>query len=284
MDPLVSIIYLTRNGGALLHESLNTVFSQSVDFEFEVIAVDSGSSDETIEILKKYPVKVYQIRSDEFNFGSTRDYGFGLAQGEILIAISQDVVPVGSNWMQNMVSPFNDESIAVVQGLEMVPKDQDLFFWEKYRLFYYTRESKKWLKRYDNIGLSFTCCAIRRKVWEENPLGRIDMSEDKVFQKRITEKGYRIILQKNAVDYHYHMYNIKSLAKRCENEGMGWRSVGQGYSFLDIIMDMFNPLILSVLIYGILTFQIKRMAELLFPLIRPIFVFKGNHFTYHYVK
>ena len=282
--PFVSIIYLTKDGDQLFEESLNAIYSQKVTFDFEVIAVDSSSTDGTIMILKKYPVQVYQIKPEKFNFGLTRDYGFGLANGDILIAISQDVVPVGTDWLENMIAPFCDKSLAVVQGLETVPKDQALFFWEKYRLFYYTRESKKWMKRHGNVGLSFTCCAIRRKVWEENHLGRIEMSEDKFFQKRVTEKGYKIIVQKEAMYYHWHMYNLRTLAKRCENEGLGWKYVGQDYSFLNMIMDIFNPLILAALIFGILTFQIRNIAELLFPVIRPVFVFKGNHFTYQYVK
>jgi rhamnosyltransferase len=282
--PFVSIIYLTKDGGHLLEKSLKAIYSQEVTFDFEVIAVDSGSADGTIETLTKYPVTVYQIKPEEFNFGLTRDYGFSVAEGDLLIAISQDAVPVGTDWLKNMLSPFRDESIAAVQGVEIVPKDQSLFFWEKYRLFFYTRESKAWIRDHGNIGLSFVCCAIRRKVWEENRLGTVEMNEDKVFQKKITQKGYKIILQKEAMHYHFHTYNLRTLAIRCENEGLGWKNLGQDYSFLSMIMDMCNPLILAVLIFGILTFQIGNIAELLFPVVRPIFVFKGNHFTCQYVK
>jgi rhamnosyltransferase len=284
-NPFVSIVYLTRNGGHVFEKSLAAVFSQKVNFDFEVIVVDSESTDGTLEVLERYPIRVYKVTRDEFNFGLTRDYGFSLAKGVELVAISQDAVPVGPDWLKNMISPFANSSIMVVQGMEIVPADQNIFFWEKYRLFYYTRESRRWLKSNNNIGLSFTCCAIRRMAWQENPLGWAEMSEDKLFQRRISAKGYNIFLQREAKYYHAHMYNdISSLAKRCENEGLGWRIAGQRYSFPDLIMDIINPLMLAVLVYGLLTLQIRHWSELLFPLIRPTFVFKGNNFTKQYVK
>ncbi len=284
-NPRASIVYLTKNGGRLFDKSLAAVYSQKPNFDFEVIVVDSGSTDDTLEILKRYPVRQYSIPGDEFNFGLTRDFGFGLAKGDILISLSQDAVPAGHDWLKNMIAPFEDGSVMAVQGLEIPPADQDIFFWEKYRLFYYTRECRRWLRRNDNIGLSFTCCAIRRSAWLEDPLGRVEMSEDKLFQKRMSAKGYKIFLQRDARDYHSHMYrDIKSLAKRCENEGLGWRIAGERYSFADLVMDIFNPLIIAVLAYGLLTLQVRHWPELLFPLIRPICVFKGNNFTTHYVK
>jgi len=284
LNPTVSIVYLTKNGGQILRKSLEAVFFQNVDFEFEVIAVDSGSTDNTLEVLKSFPVKIYQIPPEEFNFGLTRDFGFSLAKGDLLITISQDAVPVGTNWLENIVSCFGDASIAVVQGKDILPNNEDLFYWDKVGLFYFTRDSENWIKTHDNIWVSFTSCAIRRQVWEENPLGRVEMSEDKVFQKQIMEKGYKIFFQRKAMVYHSHTYDVKTLAKRCENEGLGWRIAGHEYTFLDMIKDLLKFKTIFFLFYGLITFKIKRLSELLFILIRPIFVFKGNHFTKHYVR
>jgi rhamnosyltransferase len=284
VGPRVSVVYLTKNGGDLFRKSIEAVFSQTVDFEYEVVVVDSGSTDGTLEFLQKYPVRVASILPDQFNFGLTRDFGFSLAKGAILVAISQDAVPAGTDWLQNLVSPFADDSIAVVQCIEVLPKDRKVFYWDKIRLFYNTRDCKKWVRKYSNYALSFACCAIRRKVWEENPLGRVEMSEDKVFQKNIMAKGYKIYVQKKAKSYHAHTYNVKSLAERCENEGLGWRNVGIDYSFFDVLKDIFNPLMFVALIFGLVLFQIRHLSELLFTVIRPIYVFKGNHFTRRYVN
>lgn len=284
MGVKATIVYLTKNGGPLFRESLDAVLSQEAPFEFEVIAVDSGSTDGTLETLRARRVRVYSISPDEFNFGLTRDYGFSLAKGEVVIAISQDAVPAGNVWLKELVSPFEDPSIVAVQGLEDIPSGVDAFYWHKARLFYYTRECMNWIEEYNGIGLSFVCCAVRKSVWEKNRLGPVEMSEDKVFQKKLSGKGERIMLQEKAVVFHSHQYGISELAKRCENEGLGWRNAGQRYSFCDMVIDFFNPGVALGYLRGLVRLEIRRPAEFLFPFIRPVFIFKGNHYTKKYVR
>jgi rhamnosyltransferase len=284
MPPKVSIVYLTKNGGENFRDSLNSVFEQEVDFTYEVIAVDSGSSDGTLEILAGHAVRVERIPSGEFNFGLSRDFGFSLGHGEILVSLSQDAVPSDKNWLQRLCAPLANSEVAAVQGEEIPPRNRKPFYWDRMRLFNFTRETIRWMRVHDGIGMSFVNCAVRRSVWAANRLGPIDMSEDKVFQKRISERGYKVVSARNATVFHAHMYDLRALAKRCENEGLGWRQAGCSYSLYDMLLDLFNPLILMVLLYGMITVQIRRCSELLFPWIRPVFVFRGNHLTTRYIK
>lgn len=280
----VSIIYLTKNGGELLKQSIAAIYGQQTAFDFEVIAVDSGSTDGTLEFLRTLPVRLYQIPPNEFNFGLTRDYGFELAQGEFVVAISQDAVPVGNDWLENLIEPFSDPLVAIVQGADTIPPDRNLFYWDNISFFYYTRDCVKWRRLYNNIGVSFTSCAIRKGVWEQNRLGRIEMSEDKVFQKMVVEKGYKIVFQHKAKDYHSHSYTVSSLAKRSENEGIGWKQVGISYTIIDMALDLLNVKVMILTVIGLITFKIRSLSEMMFPVIRPVYLFKGNNFTRLYVK
>jgi len=281
--PYVSVIFLTKNGGSLFRESLLAVLSQKTDFAFEVVAVDSGSTDGTLELLKEQPVKLHTIPPESFNFGTTRDLGFSLGQGEILIALSQDAVPDGNNWLQLLCKPFNDPVVAAVQGKEKPWPDRNVSFWNKIGLFNFTREAKRWRKSHQGVGLSFVNCAVRRSVWEANHLGRVEMSEDKVFQKMLAAHGHRIVRAPEAKVWHSHQYDRRSLGKRCMNEGLGWRQVGVNYSRLEMLLDMFHPLIWLVLVYGLLALQIRTSAEFLFPWIRPFCLHEGNHSTDKYL-
>ena|SRR3990172_4314027 len=89
----VSIVYLTKNGGKLFKNSLRRVFEQDIGRKFEVICIDSGSVDSTIDVIRTYPARLYQIEPDKFSFGPVRDYGFSKANGNIIVTLSQDVVP-----------------------------------------------------------------------------------------------------------------------------------------------------------------------------------------------
>ena len=284
MQPIVSIVYLTKNGGQLFQKSLDAVLSQKTDFPFEIIVVDSGSTDCTLKLVSQRNIGVYEIRPESFNFGLTRDYAFSLANGQIILTLSQDVVPASNDWLQLMIEPFNDPQIAVVQGSDIAPLDVELFFWYSNRLFYYTRDTVKWNRDNDGIGLSFTSCAIRKSAWSDNRIGKADMNEDKVFQLKLKGKGFKLVLQPLAKTYHAHMYNVKELANRCENEGMGWRCCYFDYTIIDMLIDMFNIKIISVLVAGVISGKVKRWAELLFPVIRPFYLYKGNHYSIAYIK
>ena len=77
----VTIVIPTKNAGRLFEKVLKKVFAQETTYEYEVICVDSGSSDNTIEIIKKFPCKLYEIPASEFGHGKTRNYGASKGTG-----------------------------------------------------------------------------------------------------------------------------------------------------------------------------------------------------------
>jgi rhamnosyltransferase len=276
------VTVLTKNPGHEFRATLDAVFRQKYSAPFEVVIVDSGSTDGTLDLARQYPVSVRTIPPAAFNFGRTRDYVFSLTTGEFIVAISQDVVPAGHSWLENLVEPFIDPDVALVQGSETVPADGDPFYWVG--SFYFTRECQRWKASRDGVGVSFVNCAIRRSVWEENRLPEIEMMEDKVFQAMLNARGRRIFQQPLAMVFHAHSYSLASLAKRCANEGLGWKIVGESYSALDMVRDMFKPGIWRQAISGLVRGQIATPAELMFPLVRPFSVFFGNHVRKRYIS
>ncbi|MCC7201182.1 MAG: glycosyltransferase [Nitrospirae bacterium] len=273
---------LTRNGGRQFRDCLRQIFSQEIHDSVEVVVVDSGSTDSTLDEIEKYPVRLFQIEPGDFRFGLTRDYGFSQAQGRIIVTLSQDAVPCDKYWLRNLIAPFKNSDIAAVQGVDVEPDSPDVFFWERKGRFYFTRETKRWLDAHDGIGLSFVNVAIRREVWERHHFGDVPMSEDKVFQKMLKENRYRVYLARDARVYHGHTYTVRTLINRCENEGLGWRYAGVDYRFSDMLLDLLSPGKFKTLARAVIQGESLNASGLLFPLIRPLWLFKGNHFTKGY--
>ncbi|MBF0217282.1 MAG: glycosyltransferase family 2 protein [Candidatus Omnitrophica bacterium] len=281
--PLVSIVILTKDGGETLKESVKMIFKQETRFTYELIAVDSGSTDGTVEFLKSSQARVIEIEPREFRFGPTRDLGFSKANGECVVTISQDVVPADRGWLEKIAAPILCKEADVVQGVEEYPRDKDVFYWIRTGSFCFTSERDEFRKKYGEIGFSCTNIAIRRSVWDKTRFGDAPMSEDQGLQKKIYSSGYRIIKEKKALVYHGHMYDLKGLMKRCENEGFGWKYLGEKYSVKKIVKDLTTKRwIYGELIRGIAQGKIRNMAELLFVFIRPLAIYKGNRFNDRY--
>ena len=109
----VSIVIPTKNGGSLLEEVLKSIFSQKTEYTYEVICVDSGSTDDSIEIIRKYDVALYEIKPSEFGHGKTRNYGASKGTGEFIVFLTQDALPASDTWLENFVNAMKmDDQIA----------------------------------------------------------------------------------------------------------------------------------------------------------------------------
>ena len=74
----VSIIIPAKDEEENIGKCLEAIYNQETNYRFEVIVIDSGSSDQTLDIAKKYSsVQVVEIQPGEFGHGKTRNLGAG---------------------------------------------------------------------------------------------------------------------------------------------------------------------------------------------------------------
>jgi len=291
MKPLVSITILVRDTGAILDEFLLRLKSQVTNYSYELVVIYFGDGKKTYNKVKLCASKIKKIKKEDFNYGETRDLACRLASGKYIVSVSVDALPINKFWLQNLIEPLVLKKADVVQGVLQCPNSDDLnylnfFYWERNYWFYFTSEGGSFLKRNSNFksnnifGLSCVNLAFTKEVWKETGFSGARYCEDKVFQKKAFEKGYKFIYQKNSIVLHAHSYKtIYSLFKRCSNEGLGWRDIGSNYGIYLLLKDIFRLDIQFLTLRALLKKDLKFLSEALFVLIRPIGLFWGNKFA-----
>lgn len=229
--PLVSVLMPTRNAGPLLERVLAALFRQRTSFPFEVIVVDSGSTDETPDILARFPVTVHEIDPAEFNHGATRNLLASLARGDYLVFLTQDAVPYDESWMQHLVAPLVAREALGAYSRQVPRSTTDpinrFFLGELYpdegRVKALDREAGASL---DDIHFSNAASAMTRAAWLEFPFRNdIVMAEDQDWSVRVMRAGHRICYVAHALVEHAHHYTLRETFKRYFDSGASYRDI-----------------------------------------------------------
>jgi rhamnosyltransferase len=275
----VSVTLLTRNGGATLKRALQAVRDQVSDRRVEIVAVDSGSTDETLATLESFHVRVESIPQGMFNFGTARDRVFELASAQIVVALSQNAIPADDTWLESLIAPIVNDGAVVSCGKSIPDPHRGFhpFAWERNGYFYFTREMRKFRERFGR-GLSFSNAALRRDVWEQLRIEPQPVGEDYQFQTKLNAAGHAIEFAPDSQVYHHHNYDLVRLAQQCRNEGLGLRALGCSYTEWDLIRDLAGPRKYALWAREVRHRRIHSMAEAVFPVVRPLAVYAGSRF------
>ena len=216
----VSILLLTKDARRDLERVLPAIFAQKQVGPFEVIAIDSGSSDGSLEVLRRFPVQVRQLPAHEFHHARTRNLAAGLASGHILIFLSQDAVPTSDVWLHKMLSNFNDPRVAAVYGRQLPKPGSSVERQDALDAIYGDKKVVKDPTHRNGMGYRFyhfsdVNAAIRRTVWEELHFPEdLKVFEDLGIAKRILDSGWKIVYEPQAAVFHSHTHTTVDLFKR----------------------------------------------------------------------
>ena len=223
MNPVdISIIIPAKNEERYISSVLDMIFRQDMDKEYEVVIIDSGSGDSTLEIARKYPVKIHRIKAEEFSHSKTRNQGVQIAGGKIIVFLNADAIPRDENWLKRLIDNFsNDERIiGVYSRIYPQPDCNPLRSWEILDDFAYS-DNKRRVKYIENFGRYFhmnpknkrvflafqtISCAIRKDFLVKYPFKDIDFGEDLEWSKRIMEKGFKIVFEPESMVLHSHNF------------------------------------------------------------------------------
>ena len=273
-EPLVTVVVPTYNGEEYLERLLESVERQRLDGEVELLVVDSGSVDRTLEIVSRHPdVRLIQIPNSEFGHGRTRGMAADTARGEFVAFLTQDAVPLGEDWLAELIAPFAvHPKVALVTGRQ-VPREH-AFPLQRYEIIGVFAG----LGPDDGVTLYGACAAtlegaardraafhsdvnaaVRKSALADVPFRDVPYAEDQMMGRDVLEAGLWKAYAGRAVVEHSNDLTWREYGKRIYDETVGLRRLGMAIPPLSRIAQ------LRLVVRGVLgdSFRISRDTTLL---------------------
>lgn len=228
---LASVIIVTKNQLPKLQQIIPILLQQKVKGLFEIIVVDSGSTDGArsyIKRIKSKRVRLVEISPNNFNYSKAFNAGANHASGKYLIRLSGDCIPVKTSWLAEIIKPFSDLKVGGTYGRYIVTGRKGFTYpdyWPAERFpNVVTRYSvtPTFLMGVSIFGLqpgdrktservfNFTggSCAIRKNIWKQRPFNEsLLAAEDAEYSWFLHIVGYDVVYNPKAEVIHEHRFN-----------------------------------------------------------------------------
>ena len=233
-----SIIIRCHNEEKHIGKLLTGITQQTIK-DVEVIVVDSGSTDATLAIASRYPVKIITIKPEEFSFGHSLNVGCAAATGEFIVIVSAHVYPLAKDWLEKMLLPFQDSSIVLVYGKQ---RGNDQTKYSEHQVF------ARWYPKKSILYQSHPFCNNANAAIRKNLLERLHYNEELTgledidFAKRAIELGYHISYAAEATIIHVHDEIPSRLYNRYRREAIALKRIfpEERFHFYDFFRLFFS--------------------------------------------
>lgn len=225
-SPRVSILLPTWNGADTLCRLLPSLQSQVEVGTPEIIAFDSGSTDGTLDLLREHNIDWTPIDRRTFSHGGTRNLMAARARGDMLVFMSQDVVPRDERFLCELLKPFGDARLAgACARILPFPDSDPLTARTVLDLPEAKDESSErrmdqpvWsvdaLTRAKSLRFNNVASAIRADVFRHFPFPEVAFGEDFAWAARVLTAGYAIAHVSKSVVFHAHDYTPREAYRR----------------------------------------------------------------------
>jgi rhamnosyltransferase len=246
--PLVSVVLPVKNRARMLEILLPRIFGQRCDAEVELIAIDSGSDDSTVETLRSAGATVFAVPPLEFRYGRTRNEAARHAKGGILVFITSSILPCDDRWLATLIAPLQQDSMAGTFSRPIPHPDAGILaardamkgdltgFRSEHAHFSGSTEIRRapdssfldsldpW-ERLRFISFSNPSAAVRASVLAEIPFPDAHICEDWLWGQKVLQAGYSIAYERSSVVLYSHDYTSLEYFRRSYDGGVFFRDI-----------------------------------------------------------
>lgn len=224
--PKISIIMRTKNNEDILSEALSSLFQQT-EQDFELLIVDSGSVDKTLEIARHYPHRLISIAPEDYFPGKVLNAAAEVAEGEFLVFQNSDVVLLHPEALSELIAPLQrNDSVCGTFARQLPRPEAHLWVKADYaKAFPAQPHAPAWM----TYSLPFA--AMRKSTWMDFPFYTWAWgSEDTEWGLRQRQRDARsIVYVPTAEVMHSHNYTLPQIYGRryIEGEADAWMQRAQ---------------------------------------------------------
>ena len=222
----ISVVIPVRNEAAKIQSCIEGLIGQTIPIS-EIIVVDSGSTDGTLEILERYPgVRVISIAPETFNHGEARNIGVREAAGDWVFLTVGDAAPADERWAEKMFAGILDDGVVGVCGKQIVPRDPNanpLDWFAPVSAGTMERFQFATAAEFDRLSSTekLRACSwddvsalYRRDILLRIPFRPVMFGEDALWAKDALRAGSALVYQPAARMYHFHRESAEFTFRR----------------------------------------------------------------------
>lgn len=197
--PFISVVVPVYNNESTIKKCLDSIKTLNYPREkLEITVVNDGSTDNTLNLLKAYSVKI--IEKEHTGYPSTINAGIKVSRGELIVNIDADLY-VAPDWLIKVVEEFKDPKVGIASGyIATAPTSS---FWAK--LAGFEKEDLYDRIKFKHVDFITTACtAYRKRLFTEIGLFNelLKRGSDEELAHRAIKAGWNIVLRKDAQSYH----------------------------------------------------------------------------------
>ena len=206
------MVIRTKNSARTLGRVLTRIRDQTI--ATEIIVVDSGSHDETLQIARNHADCVVEIAPASFTFGYALNVGAAIARAPIHFAISSHAFPPDNRWIERSLSKYDRPDVVATSGAPTYPGSPEPLLGTFYQTLTIAQDHPSW-------GLSNTGASWRADIWTSFRFDEtLDACEDKEWGLRVLAAGGTIAIDSALLvtDGHRRAHGIRQLHRRVRRE------------------------------------------------------------------